>query len=208
MRRKRTEPKQKIIRVRISEAMLKKLHDRASRNDSNVSDVIRDSLDDYLLEKLGEDENIHVDVKYSPRDEGSVVKSFKISGEDKAVFEQIMAKNNTTWSGALHYLVLSIKERTKGSKLGVEAIGGYGNLSEVLYTDLMSMIKTYDMTYGDFMLEIDKLLTYGKIVYDNGQLSTVDSRLNVTEFIAKCDELGISDYQTMLDRIVKQIKIN
>ena len=83
-----------------------------------------------------------------------------------------------------------------------------GSIPKNIYDDLMSMVKTFGMTYEQFMTEIDRFLNDGYIVNDCGSLKTIDSKLDTSEFVAKCEELGIKDYQSMFDRIVKQIKVN
>ena len=85
---------------------------------------------------------------------------------------------------------------------------GCGSIPKNIYDDLMSMVKTFGMTYEQFMTEIDRFLNDGYIVNDGGSPRTIDSKLDTSEFVAKCEELGIKDYQLMFDRIVKQIKVN
>ena len=42
------EPKHKVVRVRISEEMLKKLQNKAENSGWNVSEVVREALRKYL----------------------------------------------------------------------------------------------------------------------------------------------------------------
>lgn len=83
-----------------------------------------------------------------------------------------------------------------------------GSLPEELYNDLMSMLKVSKMTYEQFMTCIDALMYDGMIMVENGKVVTSDSRLDTSNFITKCDEYGIKDYQGVFDKMVKTMKVN
>lgn len=83
-----------------------------------------------------------------------------------------------------------------------------GSLPEELYKDLMSMLKVSKMTYEQFMACIDALMYDGMIMVENGKVVTSDSRLDTSDFITKCDEYGIKDYQGVFDKMVKTMKVN
>lgn len=70
--------------------------------------------------------------------------------------------------------------------------------------ELMSMVKTFGLSYEEFIKEITGLLEAGLIYEDHG-LKTREHDLDVTSFKERCDAMGIS-YQSALDKLTKGMR--
>lgn len=70
--------------------------------------------------------------------------------------------------------------------------------------ELMSMVKTFGLSYEEFIKEITGLLEEG-LIYSDAGLKTMDSDLDTSNFKAKCDSLGYS-YQGTLDKLTKGMR--
>jgi len=70
--------------------------------------------------------------------------------------------------------------------------------------ELMSMVKTFGLSYEEFIKEVTGLLEEGLIYEDHG-LKTREHDLDVTSFKERCDAMGIS-YQSALDKLTKGMR--
>lgn len=70
--------------------------------------------------------------------------------------------------------------------------------------ELMSMVKTFGLSYEEFIKEVTGLLEAGLIYEDHG-LKTREHDLDVTSFKERCDAMGIS-YQSALDKLTKGMR--
>lgn len=130
---------------------------------------------------------------------GSITKTIRINAEDKAIIEELMAKEALTWSGAVHRLISegSVPKREKGNTKGVP--DGF----KEAFKELSDSVKCYNLTGEAFLEKIITAMDKGKIVYEGGEFTVYDE-IDLSRFKAACDEKGV-EYQKMIDKCTQMV---
>ena len=200
MARPTDEPKNRLVGIRLD----KELEDFFVTGKENISEGMRAALKEYVkqknLAKHGFVEQKMDSVKQNSMD------SVKHYERLQTKFDELAAR---VMPEAADYF-----KNEKYDMLNIVPVGfksdseKVGEISADLYKHIMSMVSTYGMTYEEFMRIIDDFLEKCFISNDGKETYTVDSRLDTSSFITKCDEYGIKDYQGVFDKMVKTMKVN
>lgn len=203
MGRHTDEPKDRAIGVRLNAELSAFFVDRGG----NISENVRKALTEYVKQ------NNDCVKQNNPKQSSSVKQNNDDYVKQNKELEHLKQK----------FSILSTRVRPEADEyfkndqytiLEIVPVGycdkqsGCGSLPKGLYDHIMSMVGTYGMSYEEFMKIIDVFLDKCYIQDDGGTLKTIDSKLDTSGFIAKCEEYGIKDYQTVFDRMVKQMKAN
>ena len=200
MGRPTNEPKNKLIGIRLD----KELEDFFVTGKENISESVRIALREYVKQKNLAKQGFVEQNKGSAKQKS--VNSVKHYEELQSKFNELSAR---VIPGANDYFKNGQYDMLKIVPVGFKSDSEkVGEISADLYKHIMSMVSTYGMTYEEFMRIIEDFLEKCFISNDGKETYTVDSRLNTSGFIKKCDEYGIKDYQGVFDKMVKTMKVN
>lgn len=138
---------------------------------------------------------------------GSITKTVRINADDLRVFEEIMRKNDLSWSGAVHYMVERMgvpKTQEKASscvpqKFEKEVEGGVPD------NPLLKLSIDLHMPYGIFCSEIIRLTNSGELMEEKSNLVVHEKGLNVENYLAVCDDIK-KDAQKCLDGFTESLR--
>lgn len=200
MGRPTDEPKNRLVGIRLD----KELEDFFVTGKENISEGMRTALKEYVKQKKLAKHG------FVEQNKGSVKQN---SADFVKHYERLQEKFNELAARVMPEATDYFKNEKYGM-LKIVPIGfksdseKAGEISADLYKHIMSMVSTYGMTYEEFMRIIDDFLEKCFISNDGKETYTVDSRLDTSSFMKKCDEYGIKDYQGVFDKMVKTMKVN
>lgn len=187
MARPTNEPKNKLIKARISEEMYEKIGSFGE----NKSDVIRNIIEEFVTQNSNVTHNKSNVIQ---KDNSSVTQN-----KDNYVtqYEHLKDKFNT----------LSTRVRPEAQELwsneiytGLE-ICKIGNL---VNDDLEIMLASLGMTLDEFLTEAHDKLESGALTIENGEIIVNECPFNFDKFIEACNEKGV-DYQKAIDKATQMV---
>lgn len=200
MGRPTDEPKNRLVGIRLD----KELEDFFVTGKENISEGMRTALKEYVKQKkLAKQGFVEQKMDSVKQNSADSVKHYKrLQEKFNELAARVMPEANEYFKNGQYTMLKIVPVVFKSDSEKV------GEISADLYKHIMSMVSTYGMTYEEFMRIIDYFLEKCFISNDGKGTYTVDSRLDTSSFMTKCEEYGIKDYQGVFDKMVKTMKVN
>lgn len=200
MGRPTDEPKNRLVGIRLD----KELEDFFVTGKENISEGMRMALKEYVKQKNLEKHGfVEQNIDSVKQNSAYSVKHYEeLQSKFNELSERVIPGANDYFKNGQYGMLKIVPAGFKSDSKKV------GEISADLYKHIMSMVSTYGMTYEEFMRIIDFFLEKCFISNDGKETYTVDSRLDTSSFMTKCEEYGIKDYQGVFDKMVKTMKVN
>jgi len=138
---------------------------------------------------------------------GSITKTVRINADDLRIFEDIMQRNNLSWSGAVHYLVDNMGIPQKQDKM--TSCVPQKSKKEVVVgvpdNPLLILSEELHMPYETFCSEIIRLTDSGELMEERGTMVVHENGLDIEEYLTVCKDIG-KDAQKCLDGFTDSLK--
>lgn len=202
MGRPTDDNKTKYIGIRINAETL----DFLRKNGSNVSEIARNLLYDYVKQNNGSVKHKNGNVKQNTDNSVKQNESFVKQYENlKAKFDLLHSRVRPEADKYFKNEQYTMLEIVPVGFKGASASENANTELELTIKNIKSMLPFMNITYDGFMKLIESGLTDLSLTVENGKLKTNNVDLKLDEFYEVCREIGV-DPQQALNRTIQGMR--